>query len=350
MRRIGVVYCTSNETARGREFEKMADCEVVEVAHAVQAVLRGKGYAVQLIDLDPRQISLLKEFDWIINLTETIYGFPMTDYEIAEHMESSQINFTGSGSQALQSCLDKAVTKAELLKYGIMTPAYDVAYPRDPVGKKYLFPVIVKPVHEDGSIGISSDSIARGARELALCIDKIHSMYHQPALIEEFIEGRDITASILGNGDEAVVLPLSEIAYPNQGGTKFLTFEAKWMSETPDFKTSIAICPSELDPGAEAAIKQTALRAYRVMGCRDYARVDFRLRGNIPYVLEVNPNPCINPDDSGFVRCGKAAGISYADLIEKILICSVQNHKVQEMVSNNFLKVELSSHKGWINT
>jgi D-alanine-D-alanine ligase len=316
---IGIVYCTSQLTVKGREIEKVADCEVVEVARAVQAVLQEKGYFATPIDLNLDQISRLCQYDWIINLAETIYGFPLTDYEIAEQMERLNIHFTGSGSQALRLCLDKAVTKAKLIQYGVNTPVYDVFYPGDQIQTKCRYPAIVKPVHEDGSIGITNNSIARNDIELALRVEEIHRVYHQAALVEEFINGRDITASILGNGDDTVVLPLSEIAYPSQFGSKFLTFEAKWLSGSLDYQTSVAICPPVLDPTVELRIKQIALEAYHIMGCRDYARVDFRLRDDNPYVLEVNPNPCINPNDSGFVRCGKVAGFQYADLIHQIL-------------------------------
>jgi D-alanine-D-alanine ligase len=343
LHQIGVVYCTSSLTAKGREFEKLADREVVDVAIAVQAALQEKGYAVQRVDLDPGGIANLRDYDWIFNLAETIYGFPFTDYEVAEEMERLNINFTGSGSRALRVCLNKAATKAELVKFGITTPAYTVIYPGQPIATECRYPVMVKPVHEDGSIGISNESIAWNAAELTPRVQKIHQVYHQAALVEEFIEGRDITASILGNGEEVVLLPLSEITYANQSKSKFLTFEAKWLTETADFQGSVAKCPCVLEPQVEAAIKQTALQAYRMMGCRDYARVDFRLKDETPYVLEVNPNPCINPVDSGFVRSGMAGGRSYADLIHQILIDSVKNFcEISEPVSYHFLKVNES--------
>jgi D-alanine-D-alanine ligase len=336
---IGVIYCTSSLTAEGRGDEKKADCEVIEVAHAIQAALQPKGYLVQLVDLDPKRIADLKAFDWIINLAETIYGYPFADYEVAEMMERLNINFTGAGSHSLRSCLDKAVTKAELLKNGVLTPVYDVFYPGQPVRTKCSYPVIVKPVHEDGSIGITNKSKARNMAQLVALVEKIHYEYHQAALVEEFIVGRDITASILGNGEEAMALPLSEITYPDRCGGGFLTFAAKWQADTVEFQTAEAKCPCKVASRVEAAIKHTALLAYHIMGCRDYARVDFRLKGEVPYVLEVNPNPCINPDDSGFVRCGKAAGYDYADLIHQILVDSVKNYcNIQALVSNDCME------------
>jgi len=340
LNKIGVVYCTSSLTAKGREKEKKADCEVVDVAHAIQAALQPRGYDVQLINLDPKRIADLKAFDWIFNLVETIYGYPFSDYEVARRMERLHINFTGSGSHALKACLDKGVTKAEIIKHGVTTPIYDVIFPGDQVWTKCSYPVIVKPVHEDGSIGISSKSTARKLAKLGALVEKIHTKYHQAALVEEFIEGRDITASILGNGEEAVVLPLSEIIHPDRHGRGFITYNAKWESKTVEFKKAEARCPCSLEPQIEAEIKRIALQAYRIMGCRDYARVDFRLKGETPYVLEVNPNPCINPDDSGFVRCGMAAGYDYASLIHQILVDSVKNYcRIQELVPNKIMEI-----------
>ena len=107
----------------------------------MQRSLQRKGYFVELVDLDPMRIPDLQKYDWIINLAETIYGFPFADYEVAEKMERLNINFTGSGSLALKSCLDKAVTKAELMKYGVITPTYDVFYPGDPISTKCSYPV-----------------------------------------------------------------------------------------------------------------------------------------------------------------------------------------------------------------
>jgi D-alanine-D-alanine ligase len=131
---------------------------------------------------------------------------------------------------------------------------------------------------------------------------------------------------VIGNGDQAVVLPLSEITYPEHAGPKFLTFDGKWVNDSLDFQVSKAQCPCHVSPRMEGRIKDIALRAYHTMGCQDYARVDFRLQEEFPFVLEVNPNPCINPDDSGFVRSGKTAGYSYADLVLNIVQNSVHCH------------------------
>jgi D-alanine-D-alanine ligase len=323
--KVGIIYCTSAQTADGRETEKLADCEVIEVAHAVQAALLENGYQTELVDLDPGQIGDLRRFDWVFNLAESIYGYPLADFQVAQQMEKMDIKFTGSGSRTLRICLDKAATKCELLRNGIGTPAFEVFQPGLYILNLLKYPLFVKPVHEDGSIGIQNDSIVHNDTELKHQVEKIHQVYHQAALVEQYVDGRDITASVIGNGEQAVVLPLSEITYPEQLGPKFLTFQGKWVNESLDYQVSRAQCPSLLPLQTEYLIKDIALRAYNALGCRDYARVDFRLRGKCPFVLEVNPNPCINPDDSGFVRSGKAAGFSYADLVVNILENAVNN-------------------------
>jgi D-alanine-D-alanine ligase len=326
IRNVAVVYYTSTAYAFGRDNEKKADCEVLEVAQAIQASLETNGYNVELVDLFSTAIAELRRYDWVFNLAECVNGFPVTDYEVAEQMENLNIYFTGSRSIALKNCLDKATTKCELLRNGIATPAYAVFSPENRILNLLAYPLIVKPIHEDGSIGITRDSIVKNTVELEKQVQFIHETYKQAALVEEYIEGRDISASIIGNGTEAEVLPLSEITYTEQVGAKFLTFDTKWECGTMEYQLSTAHCPCQLEPEMDQLIKAIALQSYRVMGCRDYARVDFRLRGNQPFVLEVNPNPCINPIDSGFVRCCNAGGYSYSDIVIKILTDSVRNN------------------------
>jgi D-alanine-D-alanine ligase len=318
---IGIIYCTPKQTAPGREIEKQAECEEIGIAKAVQAVLIEKGYRAELVDLQPEEIKKLHRFDWVFNLAETVYSYPLVDYEVARKLEEEGINFTGSGWKTMSTCADKAATKCMLLLNGIGTPSFEVFQPGSPVVNFLRYPLFVKPVHEDGSYGITDESVVRNLSELKRQVEMIHRLYNQAALVEQFIDGRDITAPVIGNGDQAVVLPLLEIVYEEQARSKFLTFNTKWVEATPEFQASIGQCAS-LPPAIEAKIKDVALRAYRLMGCRDYARVDFRLRGRNPFVLEVNPNPCISPD-TGFIKSAKAAGYEYADLVTKIVACAV---------------------------
>jgi D-alanine-D-alanine ligase len=326
---IAIVYCAADHVPPGRELELIADCEVTEVAAAVKWALESCGHTADILRINPECLELLKSYDWIFNLAESVCGFPFPDYEIARRMEELGLRFTGSGSATLKTCLDKAETKVEILRHGILTPAFEVIAPGEPVQTELPFPLFVKPVHEDGSIGIFSNSVIQNLEQLQAKVAEIHETYQQAALVEEYIEGRDITASILGNGAEAKVLPLSELVYgENFDGPKVLTYEAKWLEQTPAFTGSLAVCPCSLNPQTQELIAGMARSIYLIMGCEDYARVDFRLRGRTPYLLEVNPNPCINPHDSGFIRASTAAGMDYQGVIRLILEHSIQKNAI----------------------
>jgi D-alanine-D-alanine ligase len=324
---IAIVFCVTSAYSVARKIERLADEEIIEVTAAVKAGLEHHGYHVDPIKLDPENIDVLTRYDYVFNLVESIYGFPLTDYEITERLENLGIPFTGSSSETLRSCLDKSITKKRLLTHRITTPNYIVIDPGAKIEIALTYPVIVKPVHEDGCVGISSDSMIRNQEQLIIHVRNIHDIYKQSALIEEYIDGRDITASILGNGDSTHLLPLSEILYSKQDGPGHLTFNANWVPGSSDYQESRSVIIDHMNPILQTRIQTAALSAYRVMGCRDYARVDFRVRGNTPYMLEVNPNPCINPDGSGFVKSAEAAGFSYSDLVKAILEMSINSRQ-----------------------
>jgi D-alanine-D-alanine ligase len=156
----------------------------------------------------------------------------------------------------------------------------------------------------------------------------IHTNYHQAALVEEYIEGRDISIPILGNGDSVQILPPLECVFsPNFDGPRIQTFESKWVEDSADYRNCYAVCPCDLDAAVLEKIKEICSKAYCLLGCRDYARVDLRLRDHSPYIIEVNPNPCINPHDSGVVRAAQAAGYPFDGLINLIFTYSQINWK-----------------------
>ncbi len=322
--RVGVIYCTSKISAKGREMEMVANHEEAEVAQAVGQALEERGHQVELVDLDPVRMDDLTRFDHIFNLAETMYGFPLRDYEVAERLEELHIGFTGSGSMAIKACVNKAVTKKKLRKRDIPTPPFEVLDFGTYSNGRLAYPLFVKPVHEDGSIGIDEGSIVYNPAELATRVKYIHSQYTQAALVEEFIEGRDINISVLGNGSEVVTLPPAECAYPEGQGTRFLTYATKWLEDSQAYRTAFERCPSVLDPVVEQKMREIAVRSSRIMGCRDYVRVDFRLKGDTPFVLEVNPNPSINPQGSGFIYATEASGCSYTEMINRIIECSLK--------------------------
>lgn len=275
-------------------------------------------------------INKLKSFnpDVIINFIESVEGITNYEYCVAALFELLDYHFTGNTSATLGNCLNKARTKIILSSYGINTPQFDVLEPNQKVtsiNKNLRFPIIMKLDEEDASIGISEFSVVKNIKELKNHFKFLSETYNKRILIEEYIEGREINVSIL-NGK---ILPLSEIDFtglPN-GLPKIVTYEGKWIEGSDYYNHTKPVCPAKLNKDIKSKIERIALQSYNVMNCRDYARVDIRLsKENVPYVIEVNPNPDISPD-SGFVRAANAAGISYSELLKIITSFALERKK-----------------------
>ena len=190
------------------------------------------------------------------------------------------------------------------------------------------FPLIVKPANEDASVGIDDSSVVYSLPDLRKRVRFIHTEYDQPALAEEYIDGRELNVAILGNRPP-LALPISEIDFSGltDGMHKIVSYEAKWMHGTVAYEGTNGVCPAILPAQLEARLKETAVRAYTLIGCRDYARVDFRLtKDGVPYVLEVNPNPDIS-DDAGFARSARAQGYSFAEIVGKIVESALERSR-----------------------
>jgi D-alanine-D-alanine ligase len=128
------------------------------------------------------------------------------------------------------------------------------------------------------------------------------------------------------------VLPLSECVYLNPAKNQILTYDSKWLVDSPDYRNTEVFCPIKLDPDMAQELERIALLAFEVMECKDYARIDFRVNGRTPYLLDVNPNPSIHPDDAGFTRSWKATGRNYDQLVIEILTSSIENNAFHQKV------------------
>ena len=172
--------------------------------------------------------------------------------------------------------------------------------------------MIVKPNSEDGSLGIGMNAVVFDKAELQRRVTEVIQRYEQPALIEEYIEGREFNIAIY-DSSEPRALPVSEIDFSGmpEGTPHICSYEAKWHEESLLFLRTPPVCPARIDGALVARLQKTALDAFLVMGCRDYARIDFRIADNGEiYILEVNPNPDIS-QSAGYARALAAAGIDY---------------------------------------
>ncbi|MBN1501969.1 ATP-grasp domain-containing protein [Candidatus Woesearchaeota archaeon] len=317
---IAVIYNLVEDTKARKEEEKIADNEILVTAEAVKHVFISRGHDCDLVRVDSCLSELLKgKYDCIFNLAEGIDDRPSGEAEIAELLEKICIPFTGNNSNCLSTCLDKKKTKEILVNNKITTPNFQIFQSENQEAKGLMYPLIVKPVNEDASIGITLNSYVVDAKQLKRKVKEVLNLYKQPALVEEFIDGREINAALIGTASDVVVLPLSEIIFDfPKNIPKFLPFEAKWIESSVLYKMSTGKCPAEVNSELRKKIEELAIKCFKIMKCKGYARVDFRVKDNEPYVLEVNPNPGINPHDSGFVRSAKAFGYSFEDLILKI--------------------------------
>ena len=317
--RVAVLYNIPDKNATKVEAEILAELEVLETVEGVRVALEKLGFEAVPLLCSVDALLALKRFDVVFNLAEGFENDLHAEPAVVGAFELLGISYTGSPREALELCRNKHLSKHLLEDEGIPTPRFQLfRKASDPL--KLNFPVIVKPALEDASIGITSSSVARSRDELEKNVSWILETYDQPALVEEYIDGREINASVILKGDQAHVLPLSEIIFdlpPEM--PRILGFDSKWQEESACYKGTMPRCPAELVPELEQEIKDLAERSCHLLGVRGYARVDFRLKGDEAFVIEVNPNPCINPKNSGFARSASAEGMDYTQLVEKIL-------------------------------
>jgi D-alanine-D-alanine ligase len=182
------------------------------------------------------------------------------------------------------------------------------------------WPVIVKPAKQDASVGLDQESVCTDQDQLEQRVTYILETYGGPVLVEEYIRGREFNVALL-ELPELQYLPPAEIVFPEEreGYWPILTYEGKWKPGTPDYETTPPKYPADISPALARKFGRIAMRAYRLLGCRDYARVDFRMRDNgKPLILEVNPNPEIS-EYAGFAGCLGSASLPHPEFIVRLI-------------------------------
>ena len=320
---IALIYNVVDEPRVGDASELVADSEVMTTARDIAEALRSLHYRVDLLpirieaDLWASLGGYAPARTLVFNLCETLNGRADDHPRVTEVLQALGLRFTGASAHGLARCADKARAKRVLRAHGVPTAPFQVCR-TERVAVRVPLPAIVKPVAEDGSIGIGRDAVVTSRDGLRRRVAHVLESYRQPALVEEFIAGREFNVSIWGNGT-AYVLPLTEQDFGDWPElTRVVHFPAKWEADAPEYTGWISHCPAEVDEELAARIRAVALQAYRLLGCKDYGRVDMRVKDGVPYVLELNPNPCLAPD-AGFATASRAAGYDYAHMLEQIV-------------------------------
>ncbi|MEW6510499.1 MAG: ATP-grasp domain-containing protein [Bacteroidota bacterium] len=305
----------------------LSEIGVVEEMEDIRAALNALGYRTTIFNVDSKFFRLIDYLraerpDLVFNLVESVENDSSLEMNVAGVYELLNIPYTGAGALALGTALNKPRVKEILTYHGIRTPKFQVFGLKDKIvlreGMRY--PLMVKPSREDASVGIDDMSVVYSQADLRRRVRFIHHEYDQPALVEQYIDGRELNVAIIGNRPP-VALPISEIDFSGltEGMHRIVSYEAKWMQGTVAYEGTKGTCPAPLTSQQETKLKEIAIRCYQLIGCRDYARVDFRLtKDGVPYVLEVNPNPDIS-DDAGFARSARAQGFTFPEIVGKIV-------------------------------
>ena len=325
----GPVYEGSVDIDSIPEAIDMSEYGVLDEVRSVERALKPLEHNTKIVPFALDITKLIDELkdnrpDIIFNLCESVDGDPTQEMNIAGLYELLKIPYTGCRAFTLGLALNKPLVKQILNQNGIPTAKHFVT---DNSGKMHInghkFPMIVKPSREDASIGITNEAVVSNMNALKNRVEYVLDELKQPALVEEFIDGREINVSVVGN-DELIVFPISEIDFSllPDDYPKIISYNSKWMYKTVEFAGTRAVCPAHLNAEETKIIQDTAKKVYRLLGAADYARVDMRFKDGVPYVLELNPNPDIAsdvPEDTGFTRSAKAHGWEYEYLIQQVI-------------------------------
>lgn len=306
---------------------KMDVATVQEEIAALVKGLRKAGFRAYAVNVEDRfeilyQVLTRRKPDAVFNLIEFFNDDPRQEFLVAGLYDLLRIPYTGAPPFTLALCQRKASTKRLLLANGIRTPRFKVMEEGRPILRRHglHYPLIVKPVREDASAGIDDSAVVEDRDKLHERVRFVWQEFKQPALVEEFIDGRELNVAILGNHPPKV-LPIAEMDFSELPPhlRNIVSYDAKWNPRHESFHKVYPICPAKLPKRVEQRVKEVSLTAYKLMGCRDYARIDIRLdKHNHPYVLEVNPNPDLT-EGVAFMESAQKGGLSFSMTLRKIV-------------------------------
>jgi D-alanine-D-alanine ligase len=328
--RIAVLYDiwydeSAEESPEGKPARKKKKPDK-EDRQEIHEALREAGHSPFYVSIDGTRESLAElaktESDLIFNLTASWAGDDTKDIHLAAYLELCGFKYTGAGPFGMHLSQNKSLAKKIFAFHGIRTPFFATVYRGrlDWAHDDLSFPVIVKPAREDGSIGIEFNAVCESIKELMERIHDIHEKFDSPALIEEYIDGREMYVTVLGNENPAA-LPVVELDMSKlpEGMPKIAGTEVKWRTGSEAYRKTKSVIPTNLDEKVTKNLQETALAAYQALELRDYGRIDMRLtKDGKVYVLEVNPNPWLH-SKAEVALAAKESGRTYPALIEEIV-------------------------------
>jgi D-alanine-D-alanine ligase len=323
--RVLVLFDTDGEPPASQDYKKQIE-STDEAEFDVARALISKGHQVRLFGFRDNLEQLIaglraEPVDVVFNLAERFRGASALDYTVASVMEMLGFAYTGASSEGLLLARDKALTKKVFAYQGIRIPHFMVC----PHGSKVQrpsdlrFPLIVKPLDEDASVGIAQASVVRDDDALKERVTFIHDRFKTDAIVEEFIAGRELYIGVMGN-DPPIALPPIEMVFSSDSTveSRIATFKAKWSVRYRESKGIQNAVAQNLSDDVRQRLAEVALRAYQAAGLRDYGRIDVRLaHDDAIYIVEANPNPYL-ADGEDLAWAAEEAGHLYPEFIEEI--------------------------------
>lgn len=325
-----------------------AELDAPTTVEAIAAALRLAGHEVASFEGDLGLVEALPRFapDVCFNLCEGHFG-ESRESHVPALLEMLRLPYTGAGVLSLAVALDKPTTKTLLRARGIRTPPSQVfSHEGEALDPDLAFPLFVKPSREGSGMGVTRNSLVHDEGALRVEVARVLRCYAQPALVERFVRGRDVTIGLLGNTSAPTaplagrawrglararglyVLPALEVAHEGLLGSDGVAYtgqiKSSWQGDWE--RGRHYHCPSRLEPGLEREVAELAAATFHATGCRDFARVDLRLdeaNGDVPYVLEINPLPGLAPGVADLCLQADAAGLRYDELVVGVLAQSV---------------------------
>jgi D-alanine-D-alanine ligase len=339
---VGPVNATISESRPDEEppssSDVYAEWDSAETIDAVATALSAFGEVIRLEATEEFPERLRAERpDIVFNIAEGLHG-TNREAHVPAICEFLDVPYSGSDPFTLSLCLHKARTKDVLTARGIPNAPFTLIDSETELGRfcreTTSYPIFLKPVQEGSSKGITEKNLVRTRDELESQARFLLDTYQQPVIAEAFLPGAEFTCGVLGNGASARVLPLVAINFGSlpSGAVPIYGYEAKWIWDTPSDPLDIFECPARIDPELQSAIEDVVLRAYHVLGCRDWSRIDVRLdAAGVPNIVEVNPLPGIlpNPEDNSCLpKAARAAGLSYDQLIQSALRHAAERYEL----------------------
>ena len=323
--RVLVLFDTDDAPPAAQDFSKHIE-SVDEAEFDVARALIARGHEVRCLgfrdDIDQLVAALRAQpCDLVFNLAERFRGESALDYTVVSVLDMLGLPFTGASSEGLILARDKALTKKVLAYHGILIPHFMVCPTGQPIQRPsdLRFPLIVKPLDEDASVGIAQSSVVRDDEALNQRITFIHDKIGTDAIVEEFIDGRELYVGVIGN-DRPKALPPIEMVFKNEPNVegRIATFKAKWSVKYRESRGIENMVAKDLSKSLVQRLSDVAVRTYKAAGLRDYGRIDVRLaHDDAIYVVEANPNPYL-AEGEDLAWAAEEAGYPYQDLIEKV--------------------------------